>query len=206
MKVWAIEVWAEWKNKERKVWGGKGAAVGDGPRAISSSYIVIWSSWALRFNAKYSKRGSERERGEKNGDLCARGHRGINFLTKLSPTIKPKSMPKSPKRDLKNNIFARQHSHPFNILSTTKDSQFRSSDERKIECLRIFIWAFVEWDKFLSFFFLPLLTYIYSRIIHRMISIQTASLVETKHQITHSFSLSQTFFVLFVPPPAPSLQ
>lgn len=49
---------------------------------------------------------------KKSGDLCVRGHRGINFLTKLIPTIKSKSLPKSSKWDLKN-IFTRQNSHPF---------------------------------------------------------------------------------------------
>lgn len=98
----------------------------------------------------------QQESRKKSGDLCARWHRGINFLTKLSPTIKPKSMPKSPKRDLKNNTFTRQHSHLFFFPYKGQADSSNPMMRKKIECLRIFICTLcgINFYLWLIFFFL----------------------------------------------------
>lgn len=161
-------------------------------RGSYQSYLFCYLEWLSP--EVQSEVQQERERKKKSGDLCVRGHRGINFLTKLSPTIKPKSMPKSPKRDLKNNIFTRQHSHPFNIFFPPQRTgrQLKYNDERKTECLRIFIWAllsriisrniFFPFNLYILWDLLQNLTLNSNRSTHSRTAQNSSALVATKHQ------------------------
>lgn len=92
--------------------GGKRGSVRE--EAISLFYLFCYLeglSPEVQREVQQEEKGKKEEK-KKSGDLCARGQRGINFRTKLSPTIKLKSKPTSPKQDLKTNTFSGQHSHP----------------------------------------------------------------------------------------------
>lgn len=166
--------WQSWRAERRgEMWGG----------AISL-YLFCYLEWLSPEVQSEVQQG----RIKKSGDLCARGHRGINFLTKLSPTIKPKSMPKSPKRDLKNNIFTRQHSHALSIIFPQRTGSSNPVMREKLNALGSS--SGPCWGGS---------TYIYSGIFYRitLLLIQTAACskqlskttpVATKHRFTAVFS------------------
>lgn len=83
--------------------------MGDKDMSRAEVSLILLLGMVEPWGSKWSTAGEK-----KPGDLCVRGHRRINFPTKLRSTIKLKSIPKTPKRDLKNNIFTRQHlQHPY---------------------------------------------------------------------------------------------
>lgn len=141
----------------------------------------------------------QQESRKKSGDLCARWHRGINFLTKLSPTIKPKSMPKSPKRDLKNNTFTRQHSHLFFFPYKGQADSSNPMMRKKIECLRIFICTLCGIN-----FYLWLIFFFYSGIFHSITlpSIQTAACMWEQQRAAQlsGYKASHLWFCFFFKP------